>query len=152
MTDGNDRRLVAAGIVYAVGSALHMLDHVRRGADSGADELNALGTLGLVMQVVAVTLIVTRHRLAPLVAVAAGVPLAVRFLGAHWFPEWSALSDPVREIDSWTWFSYLASTAEIAGALATAIAGIVVVRDRGLASFARRPPTPPPPRRRSAPT
>lgn len=140
MTDRYDRRLVAAGVVFAVGSTVHMADHVRRGVGSITDELNALGTLGLVMQVVAVTLILTQHRLAPLVAVAAGVPLAVGFVGVHWLPGWSALSDPVWEIESWTWFSYLASTAEILGAVAIAVAGLAVVRDRGLASFASQPP------------
>lgn len=136
MTDRNDRRLMTAGVVFAIGSTIHIVDHVRRGVDSVTDQLNALGTLGLVMQAVAVTLILTRHRMAPLVAVATGFPLAIGFLAVHWLPEWSALSDPVWEIESWTWFSYVASTAEIVGALAIAFAGLTIIRDRGLASFA----------------
>jgi hypothetical protein len=146
MTDRNDRRLMTAGVVFAVGSTIHIVDHVRRGVDSVTDQLNALGTLGLVMQAVAVTLILTRHRMAPLVAVATGFPLAIGFLAVHWLPEWSSLSDPVWEIESWTWFSYVASTAEIVGALAIAFAGLAIVRDRGLAAFAldRPHPTPTP--------
>jgi hypothetical protein len=89
-----------------------------------------------VLQVVVVTLVLTHHRLAPLVAVAAGFPLALGFFAAHWLPEWSALSDPAWQIDSWRWFSYLASTMEIVGAVAIAVAGLGVVRARGLASFA----------------
>jgi hypothetical protein len=136
MTLARDRRLVAAGWLFATGSAVHMLDHLRRGQGSVSNELNWVGTLALVLQVVVVTLVLTRHRLAALVAVSAGFPLAVGFLAAHWLPEWSALSDPAWQIDSWRWFSYLASTMEIVGAIAIAVAGLRVVRDRGLASFA----------------
>jgi hypothetical protein len=89
--------------------------------------------------VTVVVLILTRHRLAPLVAAAAGFPLALGFFTAHWLPEWSALSDPVWEIGSWTWLSYVASTVEIVGALAVGLAGVAAVRAEGLASFGRHP-------------
>ena len=81
------------------------------------------------------TLVFTRHRLAPLAAVAAGFPLALGFAAAHWLPQWSDLSDPLWEIGSWTWFSWIASTTEIVGALAVGVAGLVIVRSRGLATF-----------------
>jgi hypothetical protein len=135
MTGSRDR-LVAAGWLFATGSAVHMLDHLRRGQGSVSNELNWVGTLALVLQVVVVTLVLTEHRLAPLVAVAAGFPLALGFFAAHWLPEWSALSDPAWHIDSWRWFSYVASTMEIVGAVAIGVAGVRVVRERGLASFA----------------
>lgn len=131
------QRLVTAGWAFAAGSAIHTIDHLRRGQGSISEALYWLGNAGLVLQVVAITLIVTRHRLAPLAAVAAGVPLAVGFAGVHWLPEWSTISDPLWEIDSWTWFSYVASTAEIVGALAIAVTGAAIVRARGLASFGR---------------
>lgn len=139
MTGAKDQRLLAAGWVFALGSTVHILDHLRRGQGSVTDELHWVGTLALVLQAVVVTLVLTRHRLAPLVAVAAGFPLALGFFAAHWLPEWSALSDPAWQIDSWRWFSYIASTTEIVGALAIALAGLGVVRDRGLASFAVTP-------------
>jgi hypothetical protein len=135
MTERSDRWLVAAGLFFAVGSAVHMVDHLRRGQGSVTDELNVAGTVALVIQVAVITLILTRHRLAPVAAVAAGFPLALGFFGAHWLPEWSALSDPVWEIGSWEWFSYLASTVEIVGALAVGLAGLAVIRGRGLESF-----------------
>lgn len=136
MTDERDQRLLAAGWLFALGSAIHILDHLRRGQGSVTDELYWVGTLALALQAVVVTLVLTRHRLAPLLAVAAGFPLALGFFAAHWLPEWSVLSDPAWQIDSWRWFSYIASTMEIVGALAVAVAGLGVVRDRGLASFA----------------
>lgn len=131
-------RLYAAGVLFAVGSAVHTFDHLRRGQGSVSEALYWTGNLALVMQVVVVTLVLTRHRLAPLVAAAAGFPLALGFFAAHWLPQWSALSDPLWEIPSWTWFSAIASTLEIVGALAVGLAGLAIVRARGLAAFATR--------------
>jgi hypothetical protein len=133
-----DRRLYLAGVLFAVGSAVHTFDHLRRGQGSVTESLYWTGNLALVVQVVVVTLILTRHRLAPLAAAAAGFPLALGFFAAHWLPHWSALSDPLWDIASWTWFSAVASTLEIAGALAVGLAGLAIVRDRGLAAFGSR--------------
>lgn len=124
-----------AGWVFAVGTAVHVLDHLRRGQDSISDSLYWLGNLALIVQVAVITLVLTRHPLAPLLATIAGFTLAAGFFAAHWLPEWSDLSDPVWEIDSATWLSYLASSLEILGALAVGITGLAVVRGR-------RAPTP----------
>ena len=129
-------RLIAAGWLFAGGSAIHLLDHLRRGQGSVTETLYWAGNLALVLQVVVITLVLTRHRLAPLAAAAAGFPLALGFASAHWLPEWSAMSDPVWEIRSLTWFSYLASGLEVLGAIAVGMAGVAVVRERGLAWFA----------------
>jgi hypothetical protein len=134
--DARQGRLLAAGWLFAAGTAVHTLDHLRRGQGSVTEELYWLGNLALVLQVVVLTLIFTRHRLAPLAAVAAGFPLALGFAAAHWAPEWSALSDPLTDMHSWPWFSYLASTLEIGGALAVGFTGLALVRANGLASFA----------------
>lgn len=139
MSDLRQRRLMAAGTLFAVGSAIHIVDHLRRGQTSVTAELNGAGTLALVVQVAVVTLILTRHRLAPLAAAAAGFPLALGFLSAHWLPHWSELSDPVWQIDSLPALSVVASVLEIAGALAIGFAGLAIVRAEGLASFGRAP-------------
>jgi hypothetical protein len=134
-------RLYAAGLLFAVGSAIHIADHLRRGQGSVTDTLNVAGTLALVLQVVVVTLIFTRHRLAPLVAAAVGPSLALGFIAAHWLPHWSALSDPLWDMTSaWPALSYLASTVEIAGAVAVGLAGWSIVRREGLASYATSRP------------
>ena len=133
--DGKMRRLVLAGGVFALGSAVHTFDHLRRGQGSVTEELYWVGNLALVLQAVVITLVLTRHRWAPLAAVAAGFPLALGFTAAHWLPEWSVLSDPLSEIDSW--FSYVASTLEIAGALAVGVAGASVLRTGGLDRIGR---------------
>jgi hypothetical protein len=136
MDASRERRLVVAGYLFALGSAVHLFDHLHRGQGSITDELYWAGNLATIVQVTVITLVLTRHRIAPLAAVAAGIPLALGFFAAHWLPEWSALSDPLSEIDSW--FSYVASTLEILGAVAVAGAGLAIVHDRGLAWFGRR--------------
>src|SRR5688572_1167197 len=129
MEDRLAARLVPAGWLFALGSAVHLADHLRRGTDSVTDQLTVAGNLALVVQVVVITLVVTRHRVAPLAAAAAGFPLALGFAAAHWLPHWSALSDPVWEIGSW--FSYLASSLEIVGALAVGACGLAAIRRSG---------------------
>jgi hypothetical protein len=135
-----ERRLRLAAIVFAVGSAVHVADHLRRGQGSVTEALYVAGNAALVLQVVTITLVLTRHRLAPLLAVAVGFPLAIGFAAAHWLPRWSDLSDPVWRISSAAWFSWVASTVEILGALALGICGLAVVRARGIESFAGAAP------------
>ena len=142
MAVDRSRSLYAAGLVFAVGSAIHTVDHLRRGQGSVTEALYWVGNLALVLQAVVITLILTRHRLAPIAAASGGFVLAVGFAAAHWLPEWSALSDPVWEVQDATWFSFLASGLEIVGAVAIGITGLAVVRERGLESFAMEGRTP----------
>ncbi len=128
MKQPRDQRLFAAGIVFAAGSGVHVIDHLRRGQGSVSNILYTLGNVGLVIQVITVVLIVTRHRLAPIVSTAAGFSLAFAFTAVHWLPHWSSISDPVWRIRSATWFSYIASSAEIIGALAIGVAGLAAYR------------------------
>ena len=131
-----ERRLVAAGWLFAVGTAVHTLDHLRRGQGSVTDELFWAGNLALVVQVVVITLVVTRHHLAPVAAAAAGFPLALAFAASHWLPTWSELSDSFVENGA-SAASYLASGLEVVGALAVGVAGVAVLRSAGLASYGR---------------
>ena len=130
-----DRRLVLAGYMFLVGSAIHLIDHLRRGQDSVTEQLYWAGNLGLVVQVAVITLVLTRHRVAPLAAIAAGFPLAIAFAAAHWLPKWSSLSDSFVDNGA-SAFSYVASITEIAGAAAVGLAGLAIIRRRGLASVA----------------
>ena len=137
--DRLERNLWRAGVLFAVGSAVHIVDHLRRGQGSITDELYWAGNLATIVQVTVITLIFTRHRLAPLAAAAAGFPLALGFLAAHWAPEWSPLSDPVWGIESLRGLSYVASSLEIIGALAVGLCGLAIVRREGLESFGSSP-------------
>jgi hypothetical protein len=122
-----DHRLRVAGVVFATGSAIHIVDHLRRGRGSVSDTLLALGNAALVLQVITITLIATRHRLAPTVAAVIGPSLAIGFLAAHWLPHWSAASDPMWEITSLRWLSVIASIWEIVGALMVGVIGVSTV-------------------------
>ena len=126
-----ERRLVLAGRLFAVGSAVHLADHLRRGQGSVTDELYLAGNLALIVQVAVITLVLVRHEVAPLAAAVVGPSLAVGFLTAHWLPEWSSISDPVWAIDSLPALSYVASVLEIAGALAVGLTGVAVLRATG---------------------
>ena len=140
-SDRSARTLQLAGAVFAVGSLVHLLDHLRRGQGSVTDTLYWAGNLALIVQVAVITLVLTKHRVAPLAAVAGGFPLALGFLSAHWAPEWSPLSDPVWEIDSLRVLSYVASSLEILGALAVGVVGLAILRRDGLESAASRAST-----------
>ena len=141
--DVRHRRLTAATWLFTAGPAVHLFDHLRRGQASVSEALTWAGNLSTILQVVLITLVFTRHRLAPLAAVAVGFPLALGFATAHWLPEWSPLSDPLWEITSWTWFSAVASAAEVLGALLVGLAGLAIVRAEGLHAFARPEPARP---------
>ena len=117
------KRLVAAGYLFMLGSAIHIVDHLRRGQGSVTDGLNALGTVGVIVQVVVITLILTRHRLAPLMSASAGFSLALGFTAAHWLPKWSSLSDSFVDHRPAA-FSIVASLAEIIGAIAVGFTGL----------------------------
>jgi hypothetical protein len=128
MQSSKEQRLFVAGLAFAAGSAIHLIDHLRRGQGSVSDVLYMAGNISLIVQVATIALVLTRHRLAPLAAASAGFSLAIGFGAAHWLPRWSSISDPVWEIRSLTWFSYVASIAEIVGALALVFAGLAIVR------------------------
>ncbi len=125
-----DANLRTAALAFAVGSVIHNGDHFRRGLDSVSRELQAVGWLGMSVSLVAVVVVLSGHRTAPLVAVSAGFPLALGFIGAHWLPTWSALSDPFVEGGA-SWFSIVASLLEIGGALWLGVAGLMALRRRG---------------------
>ncbi|MGH3384711.1 MAG: hypothetical protein ACRDO1_09060 [Nocardioidaceae bacterium] len=119
--------LKVAAVGLAISSSLHNADHFRRGTDSVSTELLWAGYAGMAWTIVTVVLILVGHRWAPVVAVAAGLPLAVGFAAAHWLPTWSVFSDSFVEGGA-SVVSQAASLAEIAGALGVAAAGVFALR------------------------
>lgn len=134
MRNGIDPWLRRSAAVFAVATAIHVLDHLRRGPESISEPLNAAGTIALVAQVTIITLILAGHPHRA-IAAAAALPIAAGFVAAHWLPHWSELSDPVWEIHRLTWLSYVASTIEILAAGAVGVLGLMGVRARSLASL-----------------
>ncbi len=133
MEDTRDRRddriLRYAAVFFLIGFAVHNADHIRRGVNSVTPELFVAGNLAAVVSIVAIVLVLRRHRLAAEVAVLAGFPLAIGFIAAHMLPTWSALSDSFVD-QHVSVFSWVASLMEIVGALVLAFAGLAVLRRR----------------------
>lgn len=139
MTDG--RRLQAAALVYLTGLALHTADHLRRGFDTVTEHVFWAGNVSTVLGLGAVAMILTRHHHAHEAAVAFGFPIALGVAAVHLLPQWStALSDSFID-QSMSWMSWTVVAIEIAGALATGIIGLRLLRGSGR-STASTPPAP----------
>jgi hypothetical protein len=118
-----------AAILYGAGLVLHFADHVRRGTEVLTGEVSLLGTISTVAGVVTIGLIMTRHRLAPVAAIALGFPVAVGVAAVHLLPRWSDFSDAfpgsTTGVNAMSWTVVL---IEIAGAFALGLAGLAMMR------------------------
>ena len=122
-----DRALRYATAVFAACFLLHNADHIRRGVDVITPEVFGAGMGAMVLAALAVTLVVLRHPLAPLVAVVVGFPTAVGVTATHLLPHWSVFSDalPGGHVDTFTWVAVI---AEVGGAFALGAAGLHALR------------------------
>ena len=118
-----------AAILYGVGLVLHLADHMRRGTSVLTGEVNLLGTVSTIAGVITIGLVMTRHRLAPVAAIALGFPVAFGVAAVHLLPRWSDFSDAfpgsTTGVNALSWTVVL---IEIAGALALGLAGLAMVR------------------------
>ncbi len=119
-----------AGVVFAAGFVVHNADHARRGLAVITDHVVWGGTVVAVVAAVVLTLVATRHPLAPFVAAAGGLAIAAGVSATHLLPDWGALSDslPSGDVDGLTWLAVL---AEVGGALALGLTGMRIVRRQG---------------------
>ena len=135
----SESRFRAVSVVFLLAVLVHGADHLRRGQDVVTTVVRTAGGTQLVLAVIAVALVLTRHRLAPVAAVAVGLPSAVGFAAAHLLPHWSSFSDSFvgsdrgAGVNAFSWFTAM---FEIAADLAFAWAGAAVLRQRGIASAA----------------
>ena len=121
-----DAGIRRAAWFFAAASALHVADHLRRGQGSVTELLYVMGNVALVLQIVTIVLVLVGHRRAALLAAVVGIQLGLGFFAAHWLPAWSDMSDPVWQVRSLRWLSYVASSSEIVGALWLGVAGVRV--------------------------
>ena len=136
MTTGGDAVLShdvwlrRTAIVFLVALLVHGADHLDRGVDVVTTLVLTAGSIQIVLGVVAVALVFTRHPAAPRFAALVGFASAIGFTMAHLLPEWSAFSDSLVEgqVDALTWVAVI---AEIAGAVLMSAAGAVAIRARG---------------------
>jgi hypothetical protein len=126
-----DRALRYSTGLYAIGLVAHTADHLRRGTGLLTHHVFWAGNLSTLAGVITVALVFSRHRLAPVMAAAFGVPVAVGVAAVHLLPHWSAFSDafpgaaPASKVE---WISYVVVLVEIIGA---ALTGIIAVRILG---------------------
>ncbi len=134
----SDQQLLRrAGGVFLVGFGIHNLDHVRRGIEGINEQVIWGGTAVAIISGVVLTLVFTKHRLAPNAAAAAGIGIAIGVTATHLLPHWSSLSDPLPggAVDGFTWFAVL---AEVLGAVVLGLAGL---RESARLRFSTAPPT-----------
>ena len=136
--DRSQRQLELAATFFAVAVLLHNSDHVRRGADALHGDVFVAGTLAMLLEVGVVAAVFVRHRTAPLAATAIGFALAAGYLVVHFTPGRSWLSDSL--LSSSMAVSVVAAGLETAAGVILGLAGLRIVRERGLAAMATRSP------------
>ena len=129
-TSPAERFLRYAALLYAAGLVLHIADHLRRGTDVLTPQVEWAGYLSTAVAIVVITLVLSRHRLAPLMAAVTGIPIAFGVAAVHLLPHWSVLSDafPGAQNTGVTALSWAVVLIEIAGALALGLTGVSELR------------------------
>jgi hypothetical protein len=122
-----DQVLRYAALLFAAGLALHTADHLRRGTGVLTPEVLWGGMVVTVAGVIAITAVLTRHRLAPTVAAAVGFSTAIGVSASHLLPHWSSFSDafPGSAADALSW---AAVSIEIASAIMLGAAAVYAMR------------------------
>lgn len=142
-TSSHEGRLLrVAAVVFAVAVLVHNGDHLRRGGDSVSTDVFALGTLGMLLEVAIVALVLMNHRLGPLAALSVGASLTAGYLLVHLSPARSWLSDSLTAGEDIIWFSWVAVVSLVTASLFLAVAGWLLLRERGGLASAARPVLP----------
>ncbi|GBE64429.1 hypothetical protein MFM001_08910 [Mycobacterium sp. MFM001] len=116
-----------AAVAFAIGFAVHGLDHLRRGMSASPPFIMVIGMVQMAFVVLAVAMVLRRHARAPLAAVVVGFGSAVGFTYAHLLPtifpgyQDSFISPPHINV---TWFSWFSALTEIGTAVVFALAGL----------------------------
>ena len=116
------RTFHAAAAFYLVAWAVHTADHLRRGIFEVPVAVQALGNVQVVLTLGFIGLLWKRHPLAPVAAIAIGVPATIGIAVAHLAPDFGPLSDSlwVDGIDAFTWFAVI---LEILGTIVLTVGG-----------------------------
>lgn len=122
-----------AALLYALGLIVHTADHFRRGVDVLTPQVFWAGNVSTIVGVAVIALILAGHRVAPIAAVAFGLPAALGITAVHLLPHWSAFSDafPGAHHTGVTSMSWGVVLVEILGGIALSAAGMLVLRRQG---------------------
>ena len=144
-----ERALRYATGLYLIGLVAHTADHLRRGTGVLTHHVFWAGNLSTLAGVITVVLVFSRHRLAPVMAAAFGLPVAIGVAAVHLLPHWSVFSDafpgaaPASRVEA---ISYAVVIIEIIGAALTGIIAMrILARDRQLQRAGTRRTLPPVP-------
>lgn len=125
------RLLYWAAVSFAIGFAVHGLDHLRRGMSASPMFIMVGGTVQGLLAAVAVIMVPTDRPRAPLAAIVVGFGGAVVFTYAHLLPTvWPGYQDSFISLrhTNVTWFSWFSAVAEIGTGIVFAAAGIRAAR------------------------
>lgn len=119
--------LSKSALLLIAAFVVHNGDHARRGLSVVTEGLVWAGSLTMVLAAVIVTLVLTRHAAAPMVAAAGGFAIAIGVSASHLLPEWGPISDslPQGNVDVFTW---IAVFSEIAAAAWMGWVGLTILR------------------------
>ncbi|OBH15886.1 hypothetical protein A5694_07940 [Mycolicibacter sinensis] len=134
----SDRLLRWAAVAFAIGFAVHGLDHLRRGMSASPPAVMVGGTVQGVFVVAAVAMVLRRHPLAPRLAAFVGFGSALLFTYAHLLPTfWPAFQDSFISLPhiNVMWFSWFSAVAEIGTGIVVGGAGIRAARGSRLAGM-----------------
>lgn len=133
--DTSDRFLRWAAVAFAIGFAIHGMDHLRRGMSASPPAIMVGGTVQGVFVVAAVAMVLRRHPQAPRLAAVVGFGSALLFSYAHLMPTfWPAFQDSFISAPhiNVTWFSWFSAVAEIATGIVVGVAGVRAARSSRL--------------------
>ncbi|WP_375484838.1 hypothetical protein [uncultured Mycobacterium sp.] len=129
--DNAGRFLRWTAVAFAIGFAVHGLDHLRRGMSASPPFIMVGGTVQGLFVAAAIVMVLARRRQAPLAAIAVGFGSALVFTYAHLLPtvlpayQDSFISPPHVNV---TWFSWVSAVAEIGTGIMFGVAGIRSIR------------------------
>lgn len=125
--------LKTAAVVFIITWVVHTADHIRRGTELTNDGVIWSGTFAAILAAIALTLIFTDHRLAPVVSVAVFGGLAFGVAATHILPSWGYFSEPLlvdSRADRW---AAVAALPEIAASAWLAWVALGLVREGSFA-------------------
>lgn len=114
-----------AAIAFVLTWLGHTADHARRGLTATTEEVVWGGTFVGLLAAVSITLILTGHAIAPMVAAVIFPSIAFGVAATHLLPGWGFLSDPILVDSTTDGWSIVAVVPEI---VAAAVLGAVALR------------------------
>ncbi|WP_232542153.1 hypothetical protein [Nocardia bovistercoris] len=134
------RALRWSAVAFAIGFAIHGIDHFRRGMSASPMAIMIGGNIQAILIAVVVYMVFTHRRRAAEAAMAIGFGSAAVFVYAHLLPTfWSDFQDSYISLPhtNVTWFSWFSAVTEIGAGVVFGCVGLATVRARGAAGNTR---------------